>query len=232
MISRNKSTAAWHSEGVSTHGGGNFIFRYNMWQDISGTAVIVNLNQSTSNWEIYGNVFYETGTDPYVGVGHGVIASNTGGISPMSNVKVYNNTVAFISGANASLGRFFDGGSGNEVYNNLYYHCAQVNYSSCTHDYDLIYNTHFATTPGQNSVTGSGNPFVDSSGLDFRLAGPTANGLHLGSPYNLDLLGLTRGLDSVWDRGAYEYDPTQEPGEPPAPTPYPVMRQGVRLSFG
>jgi hypothetical protein len=207
-IARNKSTPALHAEGVSSWGGGHFIFRHNIWQDIWGTGGIVNLNLETSDWQVYGNVFFESGTDPGAGLGHGCVASNiSGGISPMNNIKVYNNTAVNISGLNSSFGRFGDGGSNNEVYNNIYYKCANVSYNNCTHGYDLRIQTDLSwdTSASPTDEVTTTSPFVDVVSSDFHLSGPTVAGKgDLGSPYNIDMDGRTRGGDGNWDRGAYE----------------------------
>jgi hypothetical protein len=49
------------------------------------------------------------------------------------------------------------------------------------------------------------NPFLDWPNGDFRLTKTTSAGLPLASPYNIDMLGIIRGADGVWDRGAFEF---------------------------
>ena len=47
-------------------------------------------------------------------------------------------------------------------------------------------------------------PFKDCV-KDWRLVSPTDPGYALPEPYNKDIVGVTRGTDGNWDRGAYEY---------------------------
>lgn len=49
------------------------------------------------------------------------------------------------------------------------------------------------------------DPFANYRGLDFRLKVGTAAGATLTEPFNVDATGLIRGLDGVWDRGAFEF---------------------------
>jgi hypothetical protein len=51
----------------------------------------------------------------------------------------------------------------------------------------------------------SDDPFVDAAGFDFTLAVPTAPGLALDVPLDVDMCGNARGADGTWDRGAFEY---------------------------
>ncbi len=59
-VSRNRSTPAWHAEGWSDGGSSNVTVRYNTWEDIEGTGILVNLNAGSATtaagWLIYGNV--------------------------------------------------------------------------------------------------------------------------------------------------------------------------------
>jgi hypothetical protein len=74
-------------------------------------------------------------------------------------------------------------------------------------DITLSFN-HFqnaGATQGTNATSGSGNPFVDYTNGNFRLASATTAGTTLASPYNTDMFGNTRGADGTWDRGALEF---------------------------
>jgi hypothetical protein len=72
--------------------------------------------------------------------------------------------------------------------------------------YSWYYDTDENNDDDATKEAGADDIFVDYASDDFRLSGATENGYDsLGSPYNIDLLGITRGGDAVWDRGAYEY---------------------------
>ena len=63
---------------------------------------------------------------------------------------------------------------------------------------------------------GAGDPFDDAPNGDFHLSAGTDAGTDVGSPYDTDPDGETRGADGIWDRGAYEYDNSGDP--PTAPS--------------
>ena len=51
-----------------------------------------------------------------------------------------------------------------------------------------------------------GDPFVNYSGENFRLAVPTNQAdSSIGANYKIDSDGNVRGSDGLWDRGAFEY---------------------------
>ena len=98
--------------------------------------------------------------------------------------------------------------------------------SGSAHDYDAFYqggvpSGSFQTvseTHGQ-TVTGSTNPFA-GSGLStiagYELVADTNPGVQFSSPYNTDMLGVTRGTNGTWDRGALQIgDPSSS--QPPTP---------------
>lgn len=217
-VARNKCTPEIHSEGVSTHGGGDFIFRYNTWEDIEGTAVIVNLDAPTRNWEIYGNVFFYTGKAAE-GLGHGIVSDNFGN-SGIKGLKYYNNTAYNLTGGGAGLQFWSDGSVGIEAFDNLWYKCDNVSFNQIRHDYNYYSDTTFAFTyrnnPGRHDIVTSGDPFVDAAKLDFRLKAHTDPGTPLPALYGKDMEGVKRGADGSWDRGAYEFI-DQTPRKAPTP---------------
>ena len=84
LFARNSSSAAIHSEGWQDFYSNDMVVRNNIWNDIEGTAVIAfkhNSAYSNSNWQIYGNIFYQTFENPYdrTGVGDGIFALTAGG---------------------------------------------------------------------------------------------------------------------------------------------------------
>lgn len=205
-VARNSSDTTFHSEGISDSGSSNLTVRYNIWQDIEGTAFIVSLgggkNGYVDNWSIYGNILFYSPDNPTRrdGVGEGAIGAINTAIA--RNWRVYNNTFVNIPGYSARVNFYHDGG-GNRIYNNLWYNCQYANQHGGNADSNYYINTPHNNEP--HIQIGASDPFVNWKGGDFRLKGPTAAGYPLASPYNLDLQGRTRGQDGRWDRGALEY---------------------------
>ena len=222
-FARNRSTADIHGEAVSTRGGGNYIYRWNIFEDFEGTGGIVNLSGTTSNWDIYGNVFIDTGAPTVGTISNGLVTERSAGAST-SNVKFYNNTIVGIRGLATGL-RFFSGSSTNNVaQNNIWWNCENVSLPiSESHNYfgencTFLSPTQPATLDPTDQVDVPGDPFMDSANGDFRLVAGTAAGFALGAPFNIDPDDATRGSDGNWDRGAYEF-PGIITGDvvPPAP---------------
>jgi len=107
----------------------------------------------------------------------------------VTNLKIYNSTCVNMNTNSYSVSGTF--------INNIFY---DVPNPVGTHTY-TYYETGM-TVSGTNNQAG-GDPFVDEPGEDFHLAFATDAGSDLGSPYNVDMDGVTR---TNWDRGAYEYD--------------------------
>lgn len=150
---------------------------------------------------IYGNVFLNTKS----GGRNSCIFFGGGGWSDSAqNCKVFNNTFVDVDESSVYSMILLSGGSGNEARNNLFYSCGSTGVSA---------------NSTSNNVVASVDPFVDYAGRDFRLTSSNQArnaGTALGSTYNTDPLGVTRGADGTWDVGAYEYDAGGSP--PSAPT--------------
>jgi hypothetical protein len=214
----NKSTAAMHSEGISSIGANNNLtIRYNIWDRIDGTAIFAGVNSgSSANWKIYGNIFSRSVTTIYYYWESGTNQNS------MNNLAFYNNNIVGIPSTSQG-GIEIQNGSGNIVQNNIWYNNdANAFGISGTHDYNFAANNirtadcspacdkNADLLSGEShGQTTSGGPFInyqaDPIMADFRLAKATNNGLLLSSPYNIDPVGAIRGADGVWDRGAYEY---------------------------
>jgi hypothetical protein len=92
-MARNESVSAQHSEGISAYNTNNNTIRYNVWKDIEGTGVIV---VGGINWQIYGNVIYQTGNSKYSGTSNGSICGwscKTTKNMTVKDSKVHNNTI-------------------------------------------------------------------------------------------------------------------------------------------
>lgn len=216
-VARNRSTPVNHGEGVSTWGGSNHTYAYNAWEDIEGTAVIVNLNETTTHWSIYGNVFFHVLSNAsWTGTGQGIVSDNQpGGV--IDGLRFFNNTAAHLHGAGEDCKVFITNGSTDWVaYDNLFYDCGGVGVliNAQVHDYNsVIAGGWFQTMPSAHDfAAGSADPFVAASTLDFRLAGEKIDP-HLDDGMDtsallaangVDMQGNARGADATWERGAFE----------------------------
>ena len=223
LIARNSSDASIHSEGLASTADSGFVVRHNIFEDIEGTGFIVCLNRGSginicSNWEIYGNVFMYSEGNPYnrEGVGDGAIAVINQQVA--QNWKVYNNS--FINIGQGPVGiasRVIVGGDGQtgntnvQVYNNFWWRSDVANnvLSGCAscesrwNRYDQT--THYTEADQQDNVVASTSVFVNYASKNFHLTAPSLGGTTLASLYSFDMNGNVRGLDGVWDRGAYEF---------------------------
>lgn len=208
-----------HGADVDSHGQGiafiappmsNGTIRFCVFADVVGTAAIAWLGGNGltySNMTVYGNIFYSTDSVRYTyspGSIYGRVGVNQTGF------LIYNNTFYNISKPEPELDG--DTVSGAEVRNNLYVNSifsANPSTTGITASHNYYYNNTGSFVPsGETSQqNGSGDPFVNAAGHDFRLSVATLAGFTLSSPYNVDVLGVTRGADGTWDRGAYEKVP-------------------------
>ena len=205
-IARNESTPGQHSEGIAAWNDlDNYIIRYNTWEDIEGTGIIVIHGD---NSEVYGNVFFYSNSYTGGGIGNGAIANDTGDSN--ANWKIYNNIFVNLRGYN--IGPGLSGGVNNIAENNLWFDDSgtlggAINFLGTSHDYNWF--TGSDTKGETNGVAGgSEDPFVNENSGDYHLtagSSPINNGVNLGGPYDKDKDGNTRGADGNWDQGAYEY---------------------------
>lgn len=189
------------------------IFRFNIVRGTSGsggaTGTIVANNANNSNAQIYGNVF-----DSLV-VGNGVITGTSSG--NLNNAVVYNNVflnITLIDCGHSAVGGTGQG-TGNAALNNVFYNMLGCFGAGFTHDYDAFFST-TSTATETNRQTGASNPFTNSASFDYSLLTDTTAGNTLSSPFDVDALGVTRGANGTWDRGAL-----QIAGSTPTITPAP-----------
>jgi hypothetical protein len=215
----NKSTADYHTEGISSIGTNeNIVIRWNLWDRIDGTAVFAGVNSGASiNWQIYGNIFSRSQSTIYYYWEAGTSSNK----NSMTNSEFFNNTIVGVPNVSQG-GLVIDSGSGNTAYNNIFYgNIANSFEINATHDYTYVDSN--TRTDGcspycdmdSSVVTGevhgtanAGNPFVrynaDPLQADLRttstLSGYNTSALVAGN--NTDMLGNTR---TNWTRGALEY---------------------------
>jgi hypothetical protein len=208
LIERSFIGPAWQKEAIRGQiRSSRFVIRHNVFVDScqftpgdggSGcTAEIAMWGEDRegafSGNEIYGNVFRKTTDEHNSG---GVIVVGGDGVgwvgAPASDTRIYNNTfVGFQRGTAMVL---VNGGSGNEVRNNLWFDIGGGVATGCS-----------AETCSHHEVVSDATLFVDAASGDFRLSRATSAGALLAAPYDRDLDGVVRGADGVVDLGAFEH---------------------------
>jgi hypothetical protein len=195
----------FYLNGTNSTGG---IFRYNDLSQYDDEGIILTTySGAASNWKIYGNVFHDGHTNPYVSNYPRGIEFYSGLVT--TGYEIYNNTFA-----NLNLGGIINQGV-----------------SSCTSCFvrnNISYNAGIDAIGTQSNNLTSGFSFVNMAGQDYHLSAATSAGYSLSTSlpagctvgincYNLDMDGKTRGADGVWDIGAYQVG-TVSSGNPAAPT--------------
>ncbi len=192
-----------HSEIVMVRSGvNNFTLRYSFIRDWRSTGGII-FYDNNKNAKVYGNVFTQSGTYTESDA-NGVLNGLTAGTG--STVVVYNNTFANINyGCSLlTMGSY----SSRTVKNNMFYSCkSNGGKNNAAIDGTITHNWFYDSGSAGTSVQlGSSDPFVNRAGKNFRLKVATDSGdTGIGTEYKTDPDGKTRGLDGVWDRGAYEF---------------------------
>lgn len=226
----NYSGGACHGENVAFDNSANILIRWNKFVNCAGTACIADpsgVSDTTSNIEIYGNIFYND-------KGAGVACENKGGTGPCLDngiatvlgggnwvgSKIYNNTIAnWTDNKNnpSSFALFKDESGGThsnvDIRNNLFYNNLQAkNNEGTTCGFNSFYQTPLTTTACTGDVTGlSTNPFINPAGqgaaANFNLVADTAAWDPLPAPYNVDMNGITR----ISSRGALQFGSATSP---------------------
>ena len=225
-IERNEDAPIEHGQPMSVgdHGilSDGWVVRYNEFVDSDGPGI---LSMCGNNWKVYGNTCWMTGTwapggTPSALSSIGFVGSwtdQTGQNYVAGNTQVYNNTLYNIEGL--ETGTSFDDDDGCTVRNNMWVNCVNVHRddTASTYSHNYLYNNtgSLNNLTGTDVQNGTADIFINSASFDFTLAWATSAGATLGQEFGSDSLGSARGADSVWDRGAFEFNGT---GPPPPPT--------------
>lgn len=191
------NNSANHGEIVNLYySGNNAVIRYNKFRNAyidggGGGTALVAITQA-NGLQFYGNIAWNFST------GDGAIGFN--GYSS-SNNRIYNNT--FINGSGYNSGMRFGSGTNNVTYNNLFVNCRTVAIEG-THDFNAFSDSN-NRGEANAQVNVSTAIFANYSANDFRLVSDTAAGKAMVAPYNIDMLGATRGEDGAFSRGAFEF---------------------------
>lgn len=227
---------------------GAFIMRYNLFTSVfpfPATGGIGVDTQAGGSFHFYGNVIW---ADPQYNkfwecTNAGIFFGwDGGGGERWINLFVYNNTFADVLESTVD----HDPDPLNEIirpcaaFNDPAPASVNVNGRN-TLMYDMwspgtvggfttFSHGHFilTSTVGTSATTGSGDPFVNRLGADFHLTAATPAGFDVGAGptgctigvncYNVDMYGVTRGVDGTWDRGAIEFSVGGDITPPVAPT--------------
>ena len=248
VIEHNHIGPSWQKETISGQDTAGWIVRHNKFVDNliypppacqhggDGATADIGIRVSSTtnnNWQIYGNVFADSGRYANINRTGAIIQGNCwndNSSSPtVTGWRVYNNTFYNIHG---DWGRILICGSNNVAVNNLWHRAGEPSTrfgidgaglsGQTSWCYDDVANA-CSQIPG-SKVSGIENPFVSAEALDFRLktsfAGPSPvnTGTALGTGFDrVDAFGSTRGADGAWDIGAYERVAGGGSTSPPAP---------------
>ena len=203
----------YHSVGVWFRGDKkklNIHLRYNTFENFASTGGTGYISIGwrgdatptySSGYYIYGNVFKETSS--LAGPSR-VIGSNGANGGPfISDIKILNNTFYKMRGKLSSRIALANKGTDNLVANNLWYDCDS--------------SPRFVNIEEKNNIINDMvyDPFIDAKKGNFHLSHKLPGGMKLNDPFNKDMDGAVRGMDKVWDIGAYEY--IQDNGQSPTP---------------
>jgi len=197
----NDSPICCHGAAITTLGNGSDnTIRYNVFEGSQGTASIGYSQGGGTGNKIYGNAFFDGS------VGNGTVADTNN--SDMRNVEFYNNTMVNMGGR-CGVWAAQAASTGNVSRNNMYYGCTVTpNQTAHDRDFEAYHNTSGAPGGDPNSTISGSDPFVNLATDDYHLSAATANGTSLAAEFNTDVDGITRGVDLIWDRGAYEFKET------------------------
>jgi hypothetical protein len=194
--------SSYHPNGIYTSGSSNVIVRYSTFHKGprgygTGEGIFFEQAGGSSNWQIYGNVFYDLDSTGLKAI---EITSNVPGL------KIFNNTFDNI----IVPGIYVNGGScgaGSESRNNLSY--ATSSPSAC------------GTSSNNLTITSSPNPFVNRSAHDYHIVAATGAlyprnaGTALAVYFATDADRTNFGADGFWDIGAFEYESGTASSLPP-----------------
>jgi hypothetical protein len=231
FFERNGGATVNHHETLWVTGVNGFTFRNNTIQDTVDGALTGWLMLGTvKNVDIYNNVFACTSPSACSTGGNGIIATWDNNVYVNSNINIFNNTFAnFPTSGNPSIYFYHSGGAVDTnvvVRNNLYITGSFGITGATTMSNEACGGG--ATCSGTNAQNGlSSAIFRNWAAQDFRLVSPTNAGY--ATSFTTDKLGVQRGADGVWDRGAFEFGgtvatptPTATPVATATPTPTPV----------
>jgi hypothetical protein len=201
------SDGSLHANIMYRDGGTNWTIRYcdfTGWQ-VEG-IVMREVGNDTAAHYVYGNIFH----DPASG-SPTCFWPNADSNVPQGPLFLYNNTFVNVT-VTSGQADSWDFSASSESRNNIFWNstlAANSDFSGASANYDFS----SGSTPGANSISSGSLPFTDTNGYDFTIVStisatyPRDKGVNLGSTYDEDNAGNTRGDDGTWDMGAFEFTP-------------------------
>src|SRR3990167_363099 len=213
FVDQNRTSSNFHGQSFADHSASNVTIRWNRFRNPEGTAVytVIGWGQVLSGLYIYGNTVWNTTGYTGGGVSAFVEIIQT---ATISTIRVHNNTLYNVKWW-PRIVHYWATGSDRLAYNNAWVNCSGLASGNDNFTLDWNYFNNTAHAVEANEQTATGAVFVNPGADDFRLLAATTAGNNVGAPYNVDVLGVTRGADGTWDRGAYEF----AAGGEPAPRP-------------
>lgn len=206
LLERNHFARAGHhaeASAIVLRQARNVVIRRNTFTDVDGAFVILAGVR---------NVLFSANVLQRQSEGYDLTDALASDGSALS-VLIMGNTFFNLTGLNAGV-RFAGHTGGLRLVNNLWAGCrADELQLPGDHDHNAFYDNR---QPGGDSLDApldeptaqllEADPFLDAAAFDLRLAVPTEPGASVLEPFvGVDYLGFNRGLDGVWDRGAYEH---------------------------
>lgn len=211
LISERHNLDGAHGEHFSINGSGTpcgCTIRYSIFRDAGGanTGVIVIKDSVQSGWDIYGNIFYVTDYQRY-GVTNGILTDSTG--DSTTSARIFNNTIMPHKGTGSADGTTaaWDVATGNVFQGNLVFNNGGFD-GVQTRSYNTYDTSSLASGDAAGGQFYSGTEaalFQDPVSFDYRLKIATSDATAASIPFATDQLGVTRGGDGNWDRGAFEF---------------------------
>lgn len=212
-----------HTQGGDIMSTSNMHWRFNILEDIAGTAYFATPDQlsgltPSSDYYIYGNIFMRSVNSSWPCCAYVIGLINTS-TAHTGAFYVYNNTIVRMNNGNcfnnegATLLVHIDAkisGAVIRAYNNLTWNSLGFNAQAMGGSANYSHNAYFnMTTPmtdsDPNAEFETFDPFISSISNNYHLLASTNQGEILTSPFNTDMLGNIRGINGLWDRGALEY---------------------------
>ncbi|MBZ0220513.1 MAG: tandem-95 repeat protein, partial [Candidatus Methylomirabilis sp.] len=217
MLERNGVSSTQHSEIWIARDTNNVILRNSVIADFVSTGgIIISRGE---NWDIYGNIFIWTEN-----LGRRSMNGAIGSLSSSTdyyarNVNIYNNTfVDLVDGGAGKIFPIYNEIGNIKAYNNLWYNSPATSFGpDVEHNYNWFMGSNESAIFESAMQVGESDPFIDNGGGDFRLSAGTEPGIVHPDLYDMDMVGIVRGADGFWDRGAFEFESTvAEENYPPS----------------
>lgn len=221
---RNFASGGLHNNEMYTDTCAQFVCKNSQLYNFSAVGLYFTpFNPGTDYLWIYNNIF---GPSPAGSSGVGIIFDpNTAAATVGPHVYINCNDFSQLDGAGIRTVARFSGPavSGGQIYDNIFFNGGQISTgtSPFSHDYNWFTTADAYTAIEPHAIIGGAvNPFQNVGARDFRIVAnigstyPRQKGTNLGSLYQLDRAGNSRGTNSVWDIGALAYITAGQPTTP------------------